>query len=66
MPHLNIRCECYGSLFLYTQHKQLETLEKTFSRKILIGTCTIKSIGEFRKEQADIEAFCRNSKFCLF
>ncbi len=42
-----IRCECYGSLFLYNRlHKHLETIEKQFSKKILIGSCTIKSIGD--------------------
>ena len=60
-PHLNIRCECYGSLFLYSAiHKELETLEKTFSRKILIGTCTIKSIGDYCIKNEKLTQFCKS------
>ncbi|CAF0895015.1 unnamed protein product, partial [Brachionus calyciflorus] len=59
-PHLNIRCECYGSLFLYSSlHKEIETIEKQFSRKILIGSCTIKSIGNHCYDNQKLRDFCR-------
>ena len=62
-PHLSIRCECYGSLFLYNRlHKKLETIEKQFSKKILIGSCTIKSIGNYCYNNEKLSRYCKSSK----
>ncbi len=66
-PHLSIRCECYGSVFLYNRlHKKLETLEKQISKRILIGTCTIKSIGDYCYSNDELARYCKSSKWNLF
>ena len=63
-PHLSIRCELYGSLFLYSKiHKQLETLEKQFSRKILIGSHTITSIRKYCHDNESLTRLCKNSDY---
>ena len=63
-PHMAIRCECFGSFFMYpTIHKQFdsETIQKVFSQKILIGTCTIKSIGDFCISNQELTSFSKNN-----
>jgi len=61
-PHLSIRCEGFGSLFLYNRlHKTLETLEKQFSKKILIGSSTIKTIGEYCYDNEKLAQFCKSN-----
>ena len=62
-PHMAIRCECFGSFFLYPSiHKQFdsETIKKMFSQKILIGTSTIKSIGDFYVNQEELNNFLKS------
>lgn len=62
-PHLNIRCESYGSLIVNSaMNKQFESIEKTFSRKILFGSCTIKSIGDYCVDDDKLSVFCKRSK----
>jgi hypothetical protein len=61
-PHLNIRCESYGSLIVNsTMNKQFEGIERTFSRKILFGSCTIKSIGDYCVDDDKLLLFCKRS-----
>jgi hypothetical protein len=63
-PHMAIRCECFGSFFLYPSiHKQLdsESIKKMFSQKILIGTSTIKSIGDFYMDKEKLSTFVKSN-----
>lgn len=59
-PHLNIRCVCYGSLFLYTSLKDIEITDNALSRKILIGSHTINSIGDYCYTNPELVEFYRN------
>lgn len=42
-------------------HKQLETVEKTFTRKILIGSCSIKSISNYCLDNEELTNFCKRN-----
>jgi hypothetical protein len=67
-PHLNIRCECFGTLFLYSSislEKYLDAMENTVSRKMLFGTCTIKSIGNYCFNNDQLDTF-RKRRMCEF
>jgi hypothetical protein len=60
-PPLNIKCICYGSMLMLPLYKQLESLDNTFAKKMLLGSCTIKSIGSFGADNKKLTQFCQIS-----
>lgn len=66
-PHLNIKCECYSSLFLYNSPQvDLDLVKKILERKILIGSYTVNSISKYIYGNDKLSQFLKkNSKFQL-
>jgi hypothetical protein len=55
-----IICECHAKIFIFPSKKELfdkEILENIISRKILIGSCTIKSVADIKARENDFEMF---------
>lgn len=70
-PHLNIKCECYGSLFVYSSiDADLDLLKRVVERKILIGSYTVKSIAHYIFDNQKLAQYLRKNskyfKFCSF
>ena len=58
--HLGIKCVCYGSFFLYPSLRELDMVDNTFSSKILIGSHTINSIGDYFYSNEKLAEFIKN------
>ena len=62
-----IICECHAKFFVFPSKRELfdiEILDNIISRKILIGSCTIKSVADIKPRDNDFDElylFCKNS-----
>lgn len=55
-----IICECHAKFFVFPSKRELfdkEILDNIISRKILIGSCAIKSVADIKARKNDFKMF---------